>query len=266
MKITVFTSNQARHLHLISKLSEICDECYSVLECNTIFPGQTKDFFAKSEVMQDYFKNVQLSEKKFFGDISFSPSNNRSISLKSGDLNRVSREILEPALSSDYYVVFGSSYIKGWLIDELVRKGAINIHMGVSPYYRGSSCNFWASQDNNFHLVGSTIHKLSKGLDSGDILYHALPTVNDCQNTFDFTMKSVRAAHRSLVQRISDGSIKNITSEKQDSSLEIRYTKNKDFSDEVAKHFLDRSDTIEMVAEVLDANRRKKGFKNAFYD
>ena len=79
-------------------------------------------------------------------------------------------------------------------------------------------------------------------------------------------MKSVRAAHCSLVQRISDGSIKNITSEKQDSSLEIRYTKNKDFNDEVAKHFLDRSDTIEMVAEVLDANRRKKGFKNAFYD
>ena len=139
MKITVFTSNQARHLHLISQLSKICDECYSVLECNTIFPGKTKDFFAKSEAMQDYFKNVQLSEKKFFGDNSFSPSNNRSISLKSGDLNRVSREILEPALSSDYYVVFGSSYIKGWLIDELVRK--VNERLEQIPDHRQGGNN-----------------------------------------------------------------------------------------------------------------------------
>ena len=266
MKITVFTSNQARHLHLVSQLSKICDECYSVLECNTIFPGQTDDFFKKSEVMQEYFRNVQLSEQKFFGINSFSPPNNRSISLKLGDLNKVSREVLEPALSSDYYIVFGSSYIKGWLIDELVGKNAINIHMGISPYYRGSSCNFWASRDRNYHLVGSTIHKLTKGLDSGDILFHALPTVGECSNVFDFTMKSVRAAHYSLVHRILDGSIGNIAAEKQDRSLELRYTKNVEFNDKVAKDFLEASNTIKTVAEVLNANRYEKALKNVFYD
>ena len=266
MKITVLTSNQARHLHLVSQLSKVCDECYSVLECTTVFPGQTEDFFKKSEVMQEYFRNVQLSEQKFFGINSFSPSNSRSISLKSGDLNKVTREVLEPALSSDYYIVFGSSYIKGWLIEELVSKGAINIHMGVSPYYRGSSCNFWASRDGNYHLVGSTIHKLSKGLDSGDILFHALPTVDECSNIFDFTMKSVRAAHRSLVQRISDGSINNIASEKQDKSLELRYTKNAEFNDAVAKDFLEDSNSIGIIAEVLNANKHGKTLKNVFYD
>ena len=46
--------------------------------------------------------------------------------------------------------------------------------MGISPYYRGTDCNFWAMYDNNPHLVGSTIHLLTKGLDSGPILYHAL--------------------------------------------------------------------------------------------
>lgn len=266
MKITVFTSNQARHLHLVSRLSQICDECYSILECNTIFPGQTEDFFKKSGVMQEYFRNVQLSEQKFFGINNFSPSNNRSISLKSGDLNKVSREVLEPALSSDYYIVFGSSYIKGWLVDELVSNNAINIHMGISPYYRGSSCNFWAARDKNFHLVGSTIHKLSKGLDSGDILFHALPTVNECGNLFDFTMKSVRAAHYSLVQRILDGSINNIMPEKQDKSLELRYTKNAEFNDEVAKSFLGSAPSIEMVAEVINSNRHQKALKDVFYD
>ena len=74
-------------------------------------------------------------------------------------------------------MVFGSSYIKGELVDYLVKQKAINIHMGVSPYYRGCDCNFWALYDNNPHLVGATIHLLSKGLDSGPMLYHAMSNI-----------------------------------------------------------------------------------------
>ena len=77
-------------------------------------------------------------------------------------------------LDSDLYIIFGSSFIKGDLIDFLIEKKAINIHMGVSPYYRGADCNFWALNDNNPHLVGATIHLISKNLDSGPILFHAL--------------------------------------------------------------------------------------------
>ena len=76
---------------------------------------------------------------------------------------------LQAALSSDIYIVFGASFIKGWLVDFLIKNKAINIHMGLSPYYRGSSCNFWAMYDNNPNYVGATIHYLSKGLDSGEI-------------------------------------------------------------------------------------------------
>ena len=46
--------------------------------------------------------------------------------------------------------------------------------MGVSPYYKGADCNFWALQDYKPQFVNATIHYLSKGLDTGDILYHAL--------------------------------------------------------------------------------------------
>jgi len=47
--------------------------------------------------------------------------------------------------------------------------------MGISPYYRGNDCNFWALNDNNPHLVGSTIHLLSKGLDNG---FHVVRITN----------------------------------------------------------------------------------------
>ena len=90
--------------------------------------------------MQEYFSNVITAERKVFGEITFLPSNVRTVALKSGDLNMTSKAQIADALSSDVFVVFGASYIKGWLIDFLVEKNAFNIHMGLSPYYRGSSC------------------------------------------------------------------------------------------------------------------------------
>ena len=77
------------------------------------------------------------------------PANIKTFAIKFGDLNKLKKSHLNQALDSDFYIVFGSSFIKGWLIEFLIEKKAINIHMGVSPYYRGSSCNFWALYDNN---------------------------------------------------------------------------------------------------------------------
>ena len=248
MKITVFSSNQPRHISLTKELSKIADEVFFISEVNTVFPGQIDDFFKKTEVMQKYFSNVTKSEKKVFGDIGFLPSKIRMLSIKSGDLNRLDRNQLEEGLHSDVYVVFGASYIKGWLIDFLVDKGALNIHMGISPFYRGSSCNFWALYDHNPSYVGSTIHMLSKGLDSGDMLFHCLPTFVDGDSPFDFTMRSVLAAQYGLCQSISDDSIFNMERVVQDKTAELRYTRNSDFTDEVANEFLTRQCSIDKTS------------------
>lgn len=247
MKITIFTSNQPRHLNFVNLLSNIGAEVHAVLECNTVFPGQISDFFKKSESMQKYFTKVLQAEKKIFGQLNFSHDMQRTLSIKSGDLNRLDRDVLAPALNSDIYIVFGSSYIKGWLIDFLVENRALNIHMGVSPYFRGSSCNFWALYKNRADLVGATIHMLSKGLDSGDMLYHALPTLEDCDNAFDFTMKSVKVAQQSLCEKIKERSIFDLPRQKQDKSIEISYTRNEHFNDHIVDDFLNRNTVIEDI-------------------
>ena len=116
--------------------------------------------------MQNYFSRVMDAEKKVFGMKTFLPENVKAYPIKMGDLNKIPFAALNEIKNSDVFVVFGSSYIKGDLIDFLVSRKAINIHMGVSPYYRGSSCNFWAAYEKRYDLIGSTIHLLSKGLDS----------------------------------------------------------------------------------------------------
>ena len=240
MKITIFSSNQPRHLNLVKEFSKIAQEVYFISEVNTVFPGEVSDFFNKSEVMQKYFSNVIQAEKKIFGDISFLPENVKSLAIKSGDLSRLNQGLIKDALSSDLYVVFGASYIKGWLIDFLIEKKAVNIHMGLSPYYRGSSCNFWALYDNDPSYVGATIHMLSKGLDSGSMLYHCLPRLHENDNPFDFTMRSVLIAQESLVKKVDSGELFSMPLVEQNDNLILRYTKNKQFTDDVAQEFLDR--------------------------
>ena len=55
MKITVFTSNQPRHIALVNRLAKISETTYAILESNTVFPGQIQDFYKKSEISQKYF-------------------------------------------------------------------------------------------------------------------------------------------------------------------------------------------------------------------
>lgn len=255
MKITVFTSNQPRHIGLINRLAEVSDMTFAVMECTTVFPGLVQDFYNKTEIMQKYFSNVIAAEKKFFGDINFTRPNVRSLSLKSDDLAFTQEVQLHEALQSDLYVVFGASFIKGWLVDFLIGKKALNIHIGVSPYYRGSSCNFWALYDFKPEYVGATIHLLSKGLDSGPILYHSLPKFTD-DNPFEFTMRAVEVAQKSLVEQISNTNIHRFEPQVQNKKLEIRYSRHADFNDEVAAEFLKRSWSSQDLGRLLDKASR----------
>lgn len=245
MKITLFSSNQPRHLNLAKELAKIADEVFFISEVNSIIPEETANFRDKSEVMQRYFAKVILAEKRVFGDIDFLPDNIHQLAIKGGDLNLLTDRQLRDALSSDIYIVFGASYIKGWLVDFLVANQALNIHMGISPYYRGSSCNFWALYDYNPAYVGATIHMLSKGLDSGDMLFHCLPNLIEADSAFDFTMRSVSAAHFGLCRSIKNQTILSMNRTKQDRSLELRYTRDSEFNEKIANEFLKREYSID---------------------
>src|SRR3954468_2376323 len=105
MRITVFTSNQPRHLALIESLASIATEIFAIQECNTIFPGQVDDFFRKSTVMQDYFARVIAAEREVFGTVRFPPANVRQMPIKMGDVSRLDLSTLAPALRPDTFIV-----------------------------------------------------------------------------------------------------------------------------------------------------------------
>jgi len=257
MKITVFTGNQPRHIGLIHKLAAISDEVYAVQECSTLFTGIVQDsVYNKSPVMQKYFEHVSAAQHRLFGDVTFTPRNARTLSLQSGDVTRLMPELLQEAFQSDYYIVFGASYVRPPLVDRLIEKRAVNIHMGVSPYFRGSSCNFWAIHDGYPELVGATIHLLSRGLDSGDMLFHAFPTPAEYE-PFDLGMKAVEVAHTALCMHIAQGTLYAREPVKQDRSLEIRYSRHSDFNDAMAEAYLEKLPDKKQIGNALANNQSK---------
>lgn len=256
MNITVFTSNQRRHLFLIKELASICETLYAVIEVKTFVMDRKKSFQNQSEWLQDYFKRLIEAEKYVFNTSLLLPKNVRPIILQSGDLNHLPLSYLETVLNSQYFVVFGSSYIKGELCEILVRNRALNIHMGISPYYRGAACNFWALYDRNIQHVGGTVHLLSKGLDSGDILFHALPETQK-EDPFILGMKAVKVTQLKLKEALKKGTIDSMPSFPCDKSKEIRYCRCKDFNDEAARKYLANYPDKEEVYKAL----RQRSFK-----
>lgn len=239
MTVTVFTRDSARHIALVNKLATVTNTVHAVIESSPPLVNAPP----KSPVMTEYFSRVQQAEDHIFGSGITLDSRVNTQLIAPGQLNQLTPQQLQAALKTDDVVVFGSSYIKGWLADALIAKNAVNLHMGISPQYRGSACNFWALFDNNPHLVGATIHRLAKSLDTGSVIQHVRPEFTG-QNLFHFSMQAVASGNDALAALILNNKLQTVIPEPQDQKLEIRYSQNADFTDEVAASFLKRVDDL----------------------
>ena len=64
-------------------------------------------------------------------------------------------------------------------------------------------------------------------------------------------MKAVQYAHEVLVAKISSGELASINPVRQDKSQQIRYTVNADFTDEIARTYLEQLPAAREINEKL---------------
>jgi len=60
--------------------------------------------------------------------------------------------------------------------------GCVNLHTGLSPHTRGGNCNLNAILEAKPELVGSTVHYIDAGIDSGDIICTSRPHIKADDN------------------------------------------------------------------------------------
>jgi methionyl-tRNA formyltransferase len=90
-------------------------------------------------------------------------------------------------------VLYGTSIIKPPLLDAYAGR-VVNLHLGLSPYYRGSGTNFWPLVNREPECVGATIHVASEKADAGGVLAQVRPDAEPADVAREVGTKTIRAA------------------------------------------------------------------------
>lgn len=234
MKIAILTSNSLRHKFFANKLSNHADSCIVISEC------QINDSEYKSNEMsveiKNHFKLRFEAEKEYFKGNDCFLCNTLPLLYKETNLKYV-YDLLK-CYNPDVMFVFGSSLIKEPLVSLMPKGRFINLHLGLSPYYRGSGTNFFPFVNNELDYVGSTIHCLSSGIDDGDIISHVRPEFEHNDTVHTVGCKVIRDSTYeciNILEKIKKGDV--IKPTKQWDTELKRYYRSSDFNDEVLQKY-----------------------------
>ena len=81
----------------------------------------------------------------------------------------------------DVTVVMGTS-ILGRCVLAMLGGTVINVHGGCLPHYRGNHCFFFAMRDRAWDRIGSTLHFVDRGIDTGDLIEVVRPPLHAGDN------------------------------------------------------------------------------------
>ena len=252
MKIVVLTSNSLRHKFLANTLSSYCDDALIISECKP----QTSSFDDSKNYtkIENHFLLRDKTEKSFFpNDNYFIP---KTLPIVYKEVNSPYVYEVIKNFKPDILIIFGSSIIKEPLLSLLPTGHIINLHLGISPYYRGSGTNFWPFVNNELEYLGSTILHLDAGIDTGDIICHVRPKIELNDNVHTLGCKIIKSSVESLIKIIKlldEG--KKLNRVKQ-WDVKDRYYKTKDFDENALSKYKNNLKN-DMIKNYLDSEDKK---------
>jgi phosphoribosylglycinamide formyltransferase-1 len=202
----------------------------------------------RCQTEKDFFE-LYCSQTEDFSNVTF---------LKKGDINsdRYVEEIKN--LNPDLIIAYGCSIIKPALVEHFENR-FINVHLGLSPYYRGSGTNFWPFMNNEPELVGVTFMHIDAGVDTGKIFHQIRPRIfpgDDVHKIGNRLIYDFAMLLPMIISRFDDlEEMEQIAVEKSSA----KYYKNSDFS-EASLVELNKNFSAGMVEKYIEnkANRDAK--------
>lgn len=173
-RIVILTGSELRHTFFRTYLASLTgiDVVHSFCE------GAEKSLRVSVEKSEGV-KNLRMmhvsareqSEKDFFG-VFVDKVDDRShpTSLPKSDINLPHYAQMIIKAKPDLIVAYGCSIIREPLLSAFPGR-FINVHLGLSPYYRGSGTNFWPLVNGEPEYVGVTFMHIDAGIDTGEILH-----------------------------------------------------------------------------------------------
>ena len=178
-RIIILTNSELRHVFFrkYMALSEEIEVINSYCEGGekTIFVMVKKDNNNNNLRLKNLLARQQ-SEKDFFWlFIEIVPDypdfiDSKPIQLPQGEINisPYTQKIINS--NPDLLVAYGCSLIKEPLLSAFQGR-FLNVHLGLSPYYRGSGTNYWPLVNGEPEYVGATFMHMDAGIDTGEIIH-----------------------------------------------------------------------------------------------
>jgi len=112
------------------------------------------------------------------------------------------------AASPDIIAVYGCGIVPGSILN-IARVTALNMHTGLSPWYRGTHCAFWPIVNGEPEMIGSTVHACTCEVDQGvifDRVHPQLEADDGIHEVFARCVKSGSDAYVRAIGRVIAGS------------------------------------------------------------
>lgn len=181
MRVGILTSDDIRHRFFVNTLRSRFDVvciCYQNTGYAPVDVAAAADDAAARCVRAHFARRTDM-ERRFFGHDAEIVPNSRSVAVRRLDVRSLSAPQTVSLLQDarvDVVAVYGTSLIRNPLLAHFAGR-MINLHLGLSPYYRGTATNFYPLVNDEPEYVGATIHLIDAGIDSGPIACHARPEI-----------------------------------------------------------------------------------------
>lgn len=172
-RIVILTGSELRHTFMrkflalsedIQVIQSYCEGLEKSLPA--IVAGEPE-----TTLRMNHLANREQSEQDFFGlFVDTTPDYSRPVFLPKGAINGVPYTEAIIASQPDLLVAYGCSIIKEPLLSAFSGR-FLNVHLGLSPYYRGSGTNYWALVNNEPEYMGTTFMYIDAGIDTGEIIH-----------------------------------------------------------------------------------------------
>jgi hypothetical protein len=203
MKVLLLIGDQPRHLYLANQLiAHATVSRVVVMRRESLSPIAPEDATAHDQgLFRHHFDLRNRTENRMYGDLShqsvLDKCPGRLIEASTLNSDEIASEVKE--YEADLGIVFGTDLIKEPLLGVLPEL-TLNLHLGLSPWYRGSATLFWPFHFLEPQWAGVTVHRLVRAVDGGDIAFQSCPELLSGMGIHDVGVGAVTSALPRLLQ------------------------------------------------------------------
>ena len=201
MKAILFSGNHPRHLFVNKEILKHFNEVLViVMEREELIPSPPDDVSPlDAALFSKHFTNRHLVEKHIYGDLCpekvFCDVETSFIRPEQLNTPQIAKKVAD--FDADFCFIFGVDLILQPVIN-ILPANKINLHLGLSPYYKGAATLFWPF----FHLqpqfCGVTFHQITEQPDAGAIIHQSVPCLEYGDKIHDIGAKCVIKAKEDL--------------------------------------------------------------------